>query len=98
VAAAYAVAIDTWSAGESVVAWVASFSALVTPAWWSAFTSADPLPPEVATGAVVQQVLAAHAPAGQVGAEVLFTIAPGGGRALLVDLVERTSVWLVASS
>ena len=46
---------------------------------------------------MVQRVLAAEAPQGEVGAEVLFTIAPGGRRALLVDLVERKSVWLVAS-
>ena len=65
-------------------------------AFWSAFTSADPAPPALPTRAVVQRVLAAHAPRGEVGAEVLFRIAPGDDRALLVDLVERKSMWLVA--
>jgi hypothetical protein len=89
-------AIYTWPAGESVLQWLASFSTLVTPAWWSAFTSADLVRPTRPTTALVQRVLAAHAPRGQVGAEVLFTIAPGGQRALMVDLVERRGVWLVA--
>jgi hypothetical protein len=97
VAAAYAKAIYTWSTEESVLQWFASFSTLVTPAWWRAFNSADPTPPSRATAVIVQRVLAAQAPQGQVAAEVLFTIAPGGRRALLVDLVERKSVWLVSS-
>jgi hypothetical protein len=97
VAAAYAKAIYTWSTEESVLQWFASFSTLVTPAWWRAFNSADPTPPSRATTVVVQRVLAAQAPQGHVAAEVLFTIAPGGRRALLVDLVERKSVWLVSS-
>jgi hypothetical protein len=96
VAAAYATATNTWSSGESVTQWLDSFSTLVTPAFWSAFTSADPAPPALPTRAVVQRVLAAHAPRGEVGAEVLLRITPGDGRALLVDLVERKSMWLVA--
>jgi hypothetical protein len=97
VASAYAKAIYTWSTEESVLQWCASFSTLVTPTWWRAFNSADPTPPWRATTVMVQRVLAAQAPRGQVAAEVLFTINPGGKRALLVDLVERRSVWLVSS-
>jgi hypothetical protein len=84
VATAYAKAIYTWSTEESVLQWFASFSTLVTPAWWRAFSSADPTPPSRATTVVVQRVLVAQAP-------------QGGRRSLLVDLVERKSVWLVSS-
>ena len=96
-AAAYAKAIYTWSNEESVLQWFSSFSLLVTPGWWRAFTSADPAPPSRATTVVVQRVLAAEAPPGEVGAEVLFTIAPAAGVLSWSTSSSGEWVWLVSS-
>jgi hypothetical protein len=79
VAAAYATAIYTWSPDESVIQWLASFSSLVTPKWWRTFSSADPVPPPRATTALVQRVLAAHAPQDELPLRCSLPFTPAGG-------------------
>jgi len=98
VAAGYARATYTWSTGETPAGWLSSLASFSAPVWLAHLASADPSAPVTSTSVSIGSVFSAHAPAGEVGADVLVTLHPGGPRALLVDLVQGPTGWSVAGA
>jgi hypothetical protein len=95
VAAAYAIATYGWIAGETFGQWIGLVTPLVTAQWLNRLSSADPTTSSVSTSVRVEAVIPAHGAGGQLRADVVVTLDPGGGRALLVTLVPTTSGWAV---
>jgi hypothetical protein len=95
VAAAYAVATYGWSAGETFGQWISAVTPLVTASWLSRLASAEPDSPSVPTSVSVVAVIAAHGSDAELRADVVVTLEPGGGRALLVNLVSTPAGWAV---
>lgn len=98
VAGAYATATFTWIAGETPDAWLATLAPLTSPAWWDRLERADPTTPAAPVSVSVRGVYAAHAPAGEVAADVVVELAPSGPATVLVDLRPVGVAWVVVGS
>jgi hypothetical protein len=95
IAKAYAVATYSWTVGETFGQWIAAVTPLVTPSWLHRLASADPSSPSGSIAVTVLAIISAHGTLGELSAEVLVRLDPGGGRALLVALGPNGTGWAV---
>jgi hypothetical protein len=98
VAAAYATATYTWAPGETAEGWLSTLAPLASPDWFRRLERSDPTAPPQPTGVTVSQVLPAHAPRGEVGADVVVQRSPGGLAVVLVDLSPAGAGWTVVKA
>jgi hypothetical protein len=98
VATAYAVATYGWTAGETFDQWIAAVTPLVTAQWLNRLATAAPNTSSASTSVSVQVVIPAQGKVGQLSADVVVALEPGGGRALLVTLVPTAGGWAVDSA
>jgi hypothetical protein len=87
-----------WSTGETFGQWISAVTPLVTASWLSRLATAEPDSRSVPTSVSVVAVIPAHGPGAALRADVVVTLEPGGGRALLVNLVSTPAGWAVDGS
>jgi hypothetical protein len=95
VAVAYAIATYGWIAGETFDQWIGLVAPLVTAQWLNRLDTANPNTSSASISVSVEAVIPAHGTGDQLRADVVVTLDPGGGRALLVALNPTASGWAV---
>ena len=98
VAAAYATATYTWAPGETADGWLSTLAPLARPDWVTRLERSDPTAPPQPVGVTVSQILPAHAPRGEVGADVVVQRTPGGPAVVLIDLSPAGAGWMVVKA